>query len=81
MFIEANHVLSGDLVGLRLSVHHPNLCSSRGRIQHVLEWNRHESAVLNRDHRGSPAIELVLRSAIPEIARVLNVVGNWIGAA
>jgi len=81
LIVESSHVLPGDVIRLRLGVHHPHASAPCDRIKHLLERNRRKPAVLDRDHRCRPAVEQILGGAIPEIAGVLHVIRDRIGAA
>ena len=51
------------------------------RVDHLGERDRDEVAALHRDHRAVAAGEQVLRGAVAEVARVLHVERDRIGAA
>ena len=51
------------------------------RVHHLREGNRLEAAVLDRDQRRVAALDDVPRGAVAEVARVLHVEGDRVGAA
>ena len=78
---EPDHVAARDRVARRVDVDHPHLRPPRLRVEHLLERDRDEVPSLHRDHRPRAAREDVLRRAVAEVPRVLEVEGDRVGAA
>src|SRR6185503_4936416 len=62
-------------------VDHADARSTRVRIEHVVEPHRAKHAVLDGDHHAGTALDQVSGRAITEVARVLHVEGDRVGAA
>src|SRR5881394_794980 len=78
---QSQHVTPRDRVARRANVHEPDLRTARGRIEELLERDRYEMAGLERDHHAGAALEQILRRAVAEVAGVLHVHRDRIGAA
>ena len=77
---QAQHVAPRNLVILGVHVDHAHAGAASFGIDHVPELDRLEFALLDGDHRAGAAFEQVLRRAIAEVARVLHVERDRIGA-
>src|SRR5690606_14304954 len=71
----------GDLVVLGIGIDQSDPGFARLWIDHVIEVFRLEHAILNGHHRAGAAFEQVLGGAVAQVARVLHVEGDRIGAA
>ena len=78
---QPDHVAARDGVARRADVDQAHARPAGLAVDHLANGNRHEVAALHRDHRGVAAGEQVLRGAVAEVARVLHVERNRIGAA
>src|SRR5262249_24972928 len=78
---EPDHVPASDRVTGGVDVHHADLGLARLGVQELDERDGDEVAALHRDHGRVPAREQVLGRAVAEVARVLHVEGNRVGAA
>src|SRR4051812_17911178 len=78
---QTDHVAACDRVARRGDIHHPHFRAARLSVDHLGKRNRYEVAALHGDHRGVAAGHEVLRRAIAEVARVLHIERDRIGAA
>ena len=79
---QADHVAAGDARSASSAMSTMRTLRAAGlRIEHLRERDRHEVAALHRDHHAVAAREQVLRRAVAEVARVLHVERDRVGAA
>src|SRR5215472_5435472 len=78
---QPNHVAPRNRVARRGDVDHPNACSAGLTIDYLIERHRYEMTTLHRDDRRVTACQQVFGRAVSEIAGVLHVVWDRIGAS
>jgi hypothetical protein len=79
--VEADHVGPGHPEAFAAGVDQPHLGLAGGRLAQVVERDRHHPAALDADHRPAAPFDQEADRALPQVAAVLRVERNGIGAA